>query len=169
MQTAGNELQPVHKDNKCIAIFAMNMAALCCVGMTSSYRVIAREGFHAAELNLVRNGFSFTVAIIWCLINKTNPLSQFPSDKKGSLATRCVSGQMCFLLVNIASPFAPLSLIMVIRSIHPFFTSLIALLALGEPISLLEILSICVCFCAVVVIATQQQKYVKEEDVVAQE
>ena len=143
-----------------MAIFAANMAAMSCVGLTSSYRVIAREGFHAAELNLLRNALSFIVAVIWCLINKTNPFSQFPHDKKVSLATRCVAGQMCFLLINMASPFAPLSLIIVIRSIHPFFTSLIALLALGEPISLLEILSICVCFSAVVVIATQQQKHV---------
>ena len=52
----------------------MNLFAISATGMTSTYRIIAEEGFHAADFNLLRNFFSITIAIIWCAIAGINPI-----------------------------------------------------------------------------------------------
>mmetsp|Transcript_37287 Transcript_37287/g.49054 ORF Transcript_37287/g.49054 Transcript_37287/m.49054 type:complete len:87 (-) Transcript_37287:333-593(-) len=73
---------PAGTDNRLLAILAMNIAALCATGLTSTYRIIAKEGFHAADFNLLRNFLAITVAIIWCACIKANPIKQFPSARK---------------------------------------------------------------------------------------
>ena len=86
------ESKPKHKDNKFLAVLSMNLFAICATGMTSTYRIIAEEGFNAADFNLLRNLLAITVAIIWCAIVRVNPIKQFPSTKKNALFWRMVTG-----------------------------------------------------------------------------
>ena len=90
----------------------MNFAAATTTGMAASYKVIA-DNFHPAEFNLMRNCLSFVVALIWLGLIKTNPIKAFPTEKKWALFWRCITGQANFLLLNIASAMAPISLVMV--------------------------------------------------------
>ena len=60
--------------------------------------------------------------------------------------------------MNIASPLAPISLIMVCVTTSPFWTSIIAHFMLREIMVPLEIVSMLICFGMVVVIAMQRRK-----------
>ena len=132
----------------------MNIAAFCNTGLTATYRTIA-EDFHAAEFNLMRNVTGLLASSIWCACYGYSPLRQFPKDKKCALLWRCLTGQANFVLLSLAAPLAPLALIMVFWQTNPFWISLIACCLLGERIVPLELVSIFLCFAAVIVIATQ--------------
>ena len=148
----------------CLAVIAMNIATFSATGTAATYRTIAREGFHPAELNLMRNSIAFFVSIIWCYFTDTNPFNAFPTEKKLPLLIRMTMGQSAFLFTNIAASLIPLSILFICRQTSPFWTSILAFLALREPISPLEVFAICLCFGAVVLIALQQKEEVDEED-----
>ena len=133
------------------------MASLAVTGMTCFYRIIAEEGFHAADFNLFRNAYSFLISLIWLQIDGNKPWTNFPSHKRYTLVSRTILGQVTFLLVNIASPMAPISLIMVCWTTSPFWTSIVARFMLSESIVPLEIVSMIICFSAVVLIALQRK------------
>ena len=76
----------------CLAVLAMNIASFSATGMGASYKIIAKEGFHAAELNLIRNILTFFIAIAWCFFTDINPLRAFPADKKLPLFIRMSFG-----------------------------------------------------------------------------
>lgn len=102
-------------DSMLVAVIAMNIATFSATGMSASYRIIANEGFHPAELNLMRNALTFLVSLIWCYFTGLNPLKEFPLDKKMPLLWRILFGQGSFLLTNIAAALLPLSLMMICR------------------------------------------------------
>ena len=131
----------------------MIFAAVSMTGMTCMYRTIAVEGFHAADFNLIRNMYSFIIACVWLKITGNRPVVEFPFDMKCQLMWRILMGQTDFLLINMAAPLAPISLIMVCFTTSPFWTSILAFLVLNEPIVPLEIISIIICFSMVVLIA----------------
>ena len=56
--------EPVHKDNRLVAIIAMNFGAICVTGMTASYKLIADE-YHVVELTLLRNVTGLVFACVW--------------------------------------------------------------------------------------------------------
>ena len=60
----------------------MIIASFSITGMTCLYRTIADEGFHAADFNLIRNIYSFTIASVWLKIAGNKPVVEFPSDRK---------------------------------------------------------------------------------------
>ena len=66
-----------------------------------------------------------------------------------------ITGQLNFLGLNIAASLAPISLVYVFFQTNPFWTSMIAFFALGEPLFKLELLAMFICFSSVIVIATQ--------------
>ena len=66
---------------------------------------------------------------------------------------RILVGQTCFVLMNMAAPLAPVSLIMVCYTTSPFWTSIVARLILKERIVPLEIIAIIICFSMVVLLA----------------
>ena len=103
------------KDNMLVAVIAMNVAAFSATGCGAAFKVIAAEGFHAAELNLMRNSLAFIISCIWCCVTGLNPLKEFPLDKKPSMLIRLVAGQLAFLFTNIAAALIPLSLVMICR------------------------------------------------------
>ena len=149
------EVEYKHTDNRLVAIIAMNIAAASTVGMTASYKTIAEDGFRVVEFTFFRNVSGLIFSSIWLLILGYNPFKMFPSDKKCIFFWRIMTGQVGFLILNLAVPITPLSLIMVIWSTSPFFVSIIAFFMLSEPVYPLEILAMAVCFSAVVVIAFQ--------------
>ena len=100
----------------------------------SFYRFAAKEGFHPADFNLFRNGFSLIVSIIWVFLAGTRPFADFPFDRKLPLWWRIFFGQGNFLLLNMAAPLAPLTLVMVFRDTSPFWISIFAYILLKEPI-----------------------------------
>ena len=101
------------KDNKILAIVAMNISVLCNTGMAAMYRIIAREGFHPADYNLYRNAISFSFACIWIVCIQRNPFKEFPYESKFLLLFRIIIGQINFVIIHIAAIYAPLSLAMV--------------------------------------------------------
>lgn len=131
----------------------MNIALASATGASASYRIIAREGFHPAELNLLRSAFSFVVASIWCFFSGTNPFDEFPLKKKPALFANIASSNVMFVSTNIACALAPISLIMVCRQTSSFWSSLIAFVWLSEAIYPLEIIGMLLCFGAVIIIA----------------
>ena len=141
-------------DNRCKAIFAMNLSALSTVFMTATWKVIAVEGFSIVDFSLLRNIAALAGGLIWCHMSGLNPLKNFPWDRSNAFFWRCLTGHLYFIFMNAATPLAPISLVMVITQTCPFWISLIAYFALGEPIIALEIISMIVCFMAVIVIAS---------------
>ena len=91
-QATENEDKNEKKDNMWVAVIAMNIAVFSTTGMGASYKVIAVEGFHPAELNLIRNSLIFLVSLIWCCFTRVNPLNEFPHDKKLSMFIRMAGG-----------------------------------------------------------------------------
>ena len=84
-----------------------------------------------------------------------------PVDQKATLLTKCLAAQGTFILVIIAAPLAPLTLINVMLQTSPFWISLGACCFICETISPVDIMGIIVCFCAVVMIGFQQE--IKED------
>lgn len=91
MSNVCDDGRPASKDNKLLAVIAMNIAAFSATGTTAVYRSIAEE-FHAAEFCLFRNTISFIVTCFWCLWSGYNPRTQFPMRGKCALATRILAG-----------------------------------------------------------------------------
>ena len=89
---------PVHKDNRLVAILAMNFGAICVTGMTASYKLIADE-YHVIELTLLRNVTGFIVACLWLGCTKQNPFKLFPWENKYTLLWRVITGQANFFLL----------------------------------------------------------------------
>ena len=155
---ASPSVVPKSQDNKCAAIVSINLQAICATAMTATFRLIAQEGFHAIDYNLVRNVQGLFLAAIWLFVAGQNPLTLFPRDQKLTLFFRMVCGQLNFMMLMLAAPLAPLSLIMVCYLTSPFWVSIIAFFALGERIIVAEVFAILICFSAVVVIALQQKQ-----------
>ena len=122
-----------NEDNKLVAVIAMIFAAVSVTGMTCMYRTIAVEGFAASDFNLVRNMYSFVIACIWLIVTGNKPVVEFPFDKECPLMWRILMGQTTFLLMNMAAPLAPISLIMICFITSPFWTSIVARLVLEVP------------------------------------
>ena len=81
-ETDSAPTQVVSKDNRLLAVIAMNISAACATGMTASYRIAAEGGFHAADFNLIRNVLSFCISVIWCCSMGYGPIKLFPSHNK---------------------------------------------------------------------------------------
>ena len=133
-------------------------------GMKAAYRGIAREGFHAAELNLIRNSLVFVVMSIWCCISNTSPFEKFPVDKKLPLMTRMIGGQISSMSNNISAAYTPLSIGLVCLQTATFWQSIIAYLILLEPIFPLEMLGMVLCFIAVVILAMEKNELGEDEE-----
>ena len=131
----------------------MNIAAFCTTGMTATYRTIATN-VSPVEFNVFRNATSLFAACIWCACISCNPIKAFPSQQKCPLLVRILTGQANFLFLSLAAPLAPLALVMVFWQTNPFWISIVAFCLLREPIIPLELISMFICFAAVVVIAT---------------
>ena len=125
------------------------------VASIASFKVIADDGFDPTEFVLMRCVSAFPIALIWCIILGHNPLKLFPWDNKWTLVWRCLTGHIKFFLLNWGVSMAPVSIIMVTFQTNPFWISLTARLWLKEPIILLELLGMCICFAMVGVIASQ--------------
>lgn len=67
-------------DQKCLAVVAMNIFAVCEAGMMATYKFAAIDGFHVAEFTVLRNVSLFIVAVIWCARSNMDPLKMFPWD-----------------------------------------------------------------------------------------
>lgn len=91
-------------------------------------------------------------------MTSSNPFREFPVHRKVPLFTRMVTGNISFLLTNIAGSLAPLSLMMICRQTSTFWTSIIAFLVMGEAIYPLEIIGMLLCFGAVTLVALQNHK-----------
>ena len=134
----------------------MNLCNICVTGMTASFRTIEEEGFHPADFHLIRSTLSIVLAAVWCACSGINPIKQFPSTKKSPLFWRTFSGQINFVLLILAAPLAPVSLIMLFYQTQPFWISISAFCVLRERIHCCEIIGMVICFSAVVVIALQR-------------
>lgn len=141
------------KDNKLLALIMINIQAVCPTFITGLFRIVAKEGFHQADFNLYRNVLALIVAIVWCLIAKVNPFKDVPRNRIKNVFGRMFFGQANFVLMTLAAPLAPISLIMVIWQTNPFWISLFAFCLFGEKIMCVEIIGIVICFSAVAVIA----------------
>ena len=95
---ANSDDVPVHKDNRLVAIIAMNFAAICYTGMAASYKLIADE-YHVIEITLLRNVSGFVVACLWLGCTRQNPFKLFPWENKYTLLWRIITGQVDFFLL----------------------------------------------------------------------
>ena len=77
----GNEKKE-KKDNKVVAIIAMTIASMTVTGITSMFREIAKDGFHVVDFAFIRNCFSTSTSLVWCLVVGTHPIKDFPHDRK---------------------------------------------------------------------------------------
>ena len=109
-ETAGSG----HKDNRCKAIIAINIFGISFTAMGALYKIIAREGFNVVDFTFFRCVSALLVSGLWNVMIGVNPLKKFPWSFKGTLALRSVLGHATFTMFNLAVPYAPLSLIMVI-------------------------------------------------------
>ena len=133
----------------------MNIAQIFNASAGASFKIIAAEDFNVIEFTLFRNVSSFLVAGVWLYLASYNPIKLFPSQDKLALFCRIMTGQFNFFLLNLAISMAPLTLVTVFYQTSPFWITIIAYYMLGEPIFKLEILSMIICFSAVVAIAIQ--------------
>lgn len=131
----------------------MNISATGATGVSATYRIIAAEGFHPGDFNLFRNMVALTVAILWSSCSRVHPIKDLPKGKRWPVFGRMLFGQTNFVLLILAYPLAPISLIMVTWQINPFWISLMSCIFLKEKILLQEIVAICICFTAIAVIA----------------
>ena len=143
------------EDNRLKAIIAQTVTQIGVVCMASTFKLISSEGFHVIDFLFFRNCLAITVSWILCACNGMNPLKSFPWDHKYKLLFRCITGQLNFGLINVAISMAPISLAMLCWTTSPFWVSIIGYFLNGEPVLLLEILSMLVCFACVIVIMMQ--------------
>ena len=141
----------------------MNFAALCTTGMMASFKYIAAEGYHAADFNMLRNVVGLIITTIWTVLIGLNPFKTFPLHYKGWMLVRLLAGQANFVMLNVASTLAPISLTLVIWQTSPFWISILAHYLLKESIYAVEIVSMLICFVAVVLIATQAMQKQDED------
>ena len=80
-----------------------------------------------------------------------------PVDQKATLLTKCLAAQGTFILVIIAAPLAPLTLINVMLQTSPFWISLGACCFICERINPVNLMGITVCFCAILIIGFQRE------------
>ena len=99
----------------------------------------------------MKNVLGFLVSFIWCYWTSQKPSIPEESSKKLILAWRSVLGQLNLCMTLWAATMAPLTLITIVRSTSPFWTSLFTMLMIGDYISWVEIIAMVICFSAVIV------------------
>ena len=80
------------KDNKVLAIIAINIQALCPTFITGLFRIVAKEGFNHADFNLYRNVLALIVASVWCYIDKIHPIKDYPKGGNKGVLGRLIFG-----------------------------------------------------------------------------
>ena len=143
------------KDNKCVAVVAMNLAWVFGVGYLVLFKLVEKEGdFNPAEFLLLDLVGICKASLIWCACAGYNPLKMFPWKKKWSLILRSFASCSAFFLQIWAVSRVPVSIVMVCFQTYPFWVSLLGRVWLKEPIMWLELLGMLICFGMVGTIAS---------------
>ena len=77
---------------------------------------------------------------------------------------RGIFGNAAFVLCNLAIPFIPIFINIILMQTCPFWVTIFAFFINNERIEWTEILGIVICMCAVVVIVLDHRREVKEEN-----
>jgi hypothetical protein len=80
------------KDNRVLAIIAMNGFALSSVGMSIFFKGIQKEGVSVIEFTLFRNLFNFFGACILNCIWGIRPCRDFPKEYRWTMLGRATLG-----------------------------------------------------------------------------
>ena len=145
------------EDNRLKAIISQIFLQIFVVCSASTFKTISTKGFHIMDFTLFRNCLAISISTILCACNGINPLTSFPWHFKYKLLGRCIAGQLNFGLIYLAISMAQISLAMLCWTTSPFWISVIGYFINGEPVLLLEILSMVICFACVAVIMTQSE------------
>ena len=141
------------RDNKCVAIIAINLAIIFGVTFMAAFKVVNDEGFNPTEFVLLDCLTQLPFSIVWCLVVGYNPLKMFPWEKKWSLFWRSFTGHVNFFLFNLGASVAPISISMICFNTNTFWIAIIARIWLKEPIFLLELIGMLICFGMIAAIA----------------
>lgn len=68
------------KDNRFLAIIAMNVFAFCSTACSVLFKTIQANGVSVIEFTFFRNAFNLTGAIILCFIFGVGPRKDFPKS-----------------------------------------------------------------------------------------
>ena len=149
------------KDNRLLAIFAINVFAISNIIVGASYKYIALQGVSLTVFWLCRATFTLLTSSIELLRTKTNPFTDIPVEpfiKRKMLARVCI-GNTTFILFNLALPYVPIFIARILLQISPFWITFLSYCINDERVTLLEFIGIVICFCAVLVIALNQSKH----------
>lgn len=141
------------RDNRVLAVIAMNIFAVCNVGQGVLFKKIQAQGVHIFEFTIIRNSFNLFGALVLSLIYSIRPVRDFPKEYRGIMAVRATFGQITFILFMSCLALLPLAIQMVIFQTSPFWAAIIARIFLKEAMSNLEIVAMIISFGGVMTIA----------------
>ena len=148
----------VVKDNRCRAIIFMNLFAIGGVGQAIVFKLAIAEGATVIDYQLFRSlGILIAAAIELCCTRRS-PITEFPTSDKYTLLLRCIMGSLVILLFNICLSLIPLTTLMIIFQSSSFWISLLAFCMFREPLYLVEMLGMVVCFAGMVTITLSEAK-----------
>ena len=139
------------KDNRPLAIAAMLICVFSMTGQAAFFKLATKSGAIITDFQIIRGSCVFTMACLILCKNKINPLRKIPKGKHAYLLLRGLFGNFAFFTMNFGIILIPISLGMTIFQTYPIFISIFGSCINKEPIALLDITSILVCFTALLI------------------
>ena len=121
------------KDNRFLAIVAMNAFAVFVTCVSVFFKYANRYGVSPWEFQLYRSFIMLVLSVPMLLFNKVNPFRD-TFGKFKVVVLRCVVGQALFMGFVYAITIIPLSLHIILWQTNPFWASLLGYFINKEPV-----------------------------------
>ena len=143
------------------------MAQVACIlycGLQACMKELqVHHGLRVYELSFFRTAATFVVSLVAALCLRQNPLRDVPSDLRMPLLIRCLCGSMAFIAVAATVKLIPLTIFQTISNLTPFVSAVFAFLWLGDQLTVLQVVSMIVCFGGIVLVTVARPKSADEE------
>ena len=155
------ETVPEKKDNRLLAIIAVNLSAIGCCGIGATYKMAQKNDvsigdfqvFRAALMFLVMAPVTFSLGKQPCRDLQARGVNGLPATNFQRTVTMCcrsLFGVGNFVLYIWVMKMIPLALATILFNLAPFWTSLLGYFINGENIYVFEYIAMGICLILVV-------------------
>ena len=145
------------KTNRLKAVIATNLQAVMQFSFICGTKIACNEkGVNAFDIVLFANVISLVGSTIFSLCTGKGFI--VAKELRGALITRSVIGLIGLTAFTFGAVLIPITVLVTVGNLAPFFASLMAYLLIGEGMSVFEVIAMLVSFGGVIMIAIAQGK-----------
>ena len=152
------------KDNRCLAIFCINLFSVSIVMTSVIFKKIQNAGVTVLDYQFYRIFTIFLLSSIAVCYSKRNPFESIPQKRQCTMLVLIIFALMAVFIFYAALVYAPLTIINVIIKLDSFLVLVLGYLINNEKLNLNIVVGMIVCFVSIVAMSLSARKESKEED-----